>query len=185
VKVILRSDVRDLGHSGELVEVKEGYARNYLLPRNLAVPATAGNLKDFNKRIAAARVREEKERAAANGVADQLRGKRVTIIHRAAEGTTRLHGSVTANDVADAVSRLLGKPIDRRDVDVRQPIRALGEYQVNVKLMRGLTVPVQVLVAEREPVEEPLAPAEQPAAQAAEAAEAAGAAETPEAGAAQ
>lgn len=170
MKVILRSDVRDLGHSGELVEVKQGYARNYLLPRNLAVPATAGNLKDYTKRIAAAKEREERERSAANSVADQLRGKRVTIIHRAAEGTTRLHGSVTAPEVADAISKLLGRPIDRRDVDVRQPIRALGVYQVNVKLMRGLTVPVQVLVAEREPVEEPPAPAE-PAAAAAEPAE--------------
>ncbi|HTE18042.1 MAG TPA: 50S ribosomal protein L9, partial [Armatimonadota bacterium] len=63
VKVILRSDVRDLGRSGELVEVKPGYARNYLLPNSLAVPATAGNLKDFQKKIATAKEREERERA--------------------------------------------------------------------------------------------------------------------------
>jgi len=162
VKIILKADVRDLGHSGELVEVKEGYARNYLLPRKLAVAATEGNIKDFQKRIAAAKEREGRERAVANATADQLRGKRIVIIHRAAEGTTRLHGSVTAPEVADAISRSLGKPIDRRDVDIRQPIRALGEYQVNVKLMKGLTVPIQLLVAEREPVEAPPA-AEEPA----------------------
>jgi large subunit ribosomal protein L9 len=173
VKIILKSDVRDLGRSGELVEVKEGYARNYLLPRSLAVPATAGNLKDYQKRIAAAKEREERERAVANTTADQLRGKRITIIHRAAEGTTRLHGSVTAADVADAIGKALGKPIDRRDVDIRQPIRSLGQYQVNVKLMRGLTVPIQLLVAEREPVEEP--PAEAPAEPAVESAAAAAA----------
>lgn len=158
MKVILRSDVRDLGRVGELVEVKDGYARNFLLPRSLAVPATAGNLKDFQKRIAAAKEREQRERAAANAVADKIRGKRVVIIHRAAEGTTRLHGSVTNVEIAAAVSRLAEREIDRRDVDVRSPIRALGEYVVNVKLMRGLSVQVKVYVGETEPVEEPPAP---------------------------
>jgi large subunit ribosomal protein L9 len=167
VKIILRSDVRDLGRSGELVEVKEGYARNYLLPRKLAVPATPGNLKDFNKRMAAAKEREERERAAANSLADQLRGRRIVIIQRAVEGGTRLHGSVTSQDVADAIQKIVGQEIDRRDVDIRRPIRALGEYQVNVKLMRGVTVPLALLVAESEPVEEEAA-AEETAAPAAE-----------------
>jgi large subunit ribosomal protein L9 len=154
MKVILRSDVRDLGHSGDLVEVKEGYARNYLLPRSLAVQATTGNLKDFQKRIAAAKEREERERVAANALADDLRGKRVTIIHRVAEGTTRLHGSVTTADVAEAIRKAIGRDIDRRDIDIRSPIRNLGDYQVNIKVMRGLTVPIRVLVADREPAPE-------------------------------
>ena len=156
VKVILKADVRDLGRSGELVEVKEGYARNYLLPRSLAVPATAGNLKDFNKRIAVAKQREERERATANELADRVRGQRIVLIHRAVEGGTRLHGSVTTADIADAIAKLAGREIDRRDLDIRQPIRSLGEYQVNLKLMRGLTVPLRLLVADREP--EPEAP---------------------------
>lgn len=155
MKLILRSDVRDLGRAGELVEVKDGYARNYLLPRSLAVPASAGNLKDFQKRIAVAKEREERERAVANQLADQLRDKRITIIHRAVEGGTRLHGSVTAQDIAQAIEQQIGRAIERRDLDVRQPIRSLGEYQVNLKLMRGLTVPLRVTVAEREPVDEP------------------------------
>lgn len=159
MKIILRADVRDLGHAGELVEVKQGYARNFLLPRALAVPATVGNLKDFDKRIAAAREREAKERAAANAVADKLRGLRLTIIQRAVEGGTRLHGSVTTADVAEAIKKAINTEVDRRDIDIRQPIRSLGDYQVNIKLMRGLTVPVRVLVAETEPVEEPEAPA--------------------------
>src|SRR3954453_11696604 len=96
MKIILKDDVRDLGRAGELVEVKEGFARNYLLPRKLAVPATQGNLKDFNKRITVAKEREERERASANELADQLRGRRILIIQRAVEGGTRLHGSVTA-----------------------------------------------------------------------------------------
>jgi large subunit ribosomal protein L9 len=154
VKIILKSDVRDLGRAGELVEVKEGYARNFLLPRSLAVPATEGNLKDYQKRIASAKAREERERSSAQDVADRIQGKRVVIIHRAVEGGTRIHGSVTAVEIAQAISQLAGKEIERRDVDIRQPIRSLGEYRVNVKLIRGLSVPVQVLVTDREPGEE-------------------------------
>ena len=154
MKIILKSDVRDLGRAGELVEVKEGYARNFLLPRSLAVPATVGNLKDYQKRIASAKAREERERAGAQEVADRIQGKRVVIIHRAVEGGTRIHGSVTAVEIAQSISQLAGKEIERRDVDLRQPIRSLGEYRVNVKLMRGLTVSMQVLVTDREPGEE-------------------------------
>jgi large subunit ribosomal protein L9 len=160
LKIILREDVRDLGHSGELVEVKPGYARNYLLPRKLAVPATPGNLKDYEKRIAVGREREARARASANAVAEQLRGKRYVIIQRAVEGGTRLHGSVTTADVAEVIKQKEGVELDRRDIDIRQPIRSLGEYQVNIKVMRGLTMPVRILVAESEPVEEPEAPAE-------------------------
>lgn len=158
MKLILRDDVRDLGRSGELVEVKDGYGRNYLLPRKLAVVATPGNLKDFEKRIAVAKEREVKERAAANELADKLRGQRVVLIHRVAEGTQRLHGSVTTVEIAEAISQLAGQPIDRRDVDLSKPIRTLGEYQVSYKVMRGISVPIKVLVADREPVEEVVEP---------------------------
>src|SRR4051812_45135883 len=75
VKIILRQDVRDLGRSGELGKVKDGYARTFLLPRGLAVAATAGNVKDFQKRITAAKEREAKERGTANELADKLRGQ--------------------------------------------------------------------------------------------------------------
>jgi large subunit ribosomal protein L9 len=165
LKVILRDDVRDLGRNGELVEVKQGYARNFLLPRSLAVPATAGNLKDFQKRIAVAKEREARDRTAANALADKLRGRRFLLIRKPADHSTRLHGSVTSVDLAEIISKDLGQEIDRRDVDLKQPIRALGEYQANVKLMRGLSVTVNILVAETEPVEEP-EPVEAPAAEA-------------------
>lgn len=154
MKLILRSDVRDLGRAGELVEVKDGYGRNYLLPNKLAVPATEGNLRDYKKRISAAREREAREREAGTALADKLRGQRVVLIHRVAEGTQRLHGSVTTAEIAEAISQLAGQPIDRRDVDLGKPIRTLGEYQVSYKVMRGITVPIKVLVADREPVEE-------------------------------
>jgi len=169
VKLILRADVRDLGHSGELVEVKDGYGRNYLLPQKLAVPATEGNIRDFKKRIAAAKEREVRERAAAMALAERLRGQRIVLIHRVAEGTQRLHGSVTTAEIAVEIEKLAGQTIDRRDVDIKRPIRMLGEYQVNYKVMRGITVPLQVLVADREPVEEPPVEAEEAVAEVTEA----------------
>ena len=178
LKVILRDDVRDLGRNGELVEVKQGYARNYLLPRSLAVPATAGNLKDFQKRMVVAKEREARDRAAANALAEKLRGRRFLLIRKPADNSTRLHGSVTSADLAEVISKDLGQEIDRRDVDLKQAIRALGNYQANVKLIRGLSVTVNVLVAESEPVEEP----EQPEAPVAEAAAPAPAVEEEEAG---
>lgn len=167
MKVILRSDVRDLGRSGDMVEVKPGYARNFLLPRSLAVPATDGNMRDFHKRISAAKEREARERANAVTLGQELGGQRFVVIHKAAEGTTRLHGSVTTLDIVNAIKSATGKDVDRRDVDIRHPIRSLGEYQVNLKLMRGMSVPLRILVAETMPVEEP------PATEAVEAAAAA------------
>src|SRR5207249_2287912 len=82
---------------------------------------------------------------------------------RAVEGGTRLHGSVTTVDIADAIREQAGREINRRDIDLRQPIRSLGDYQVNLKLVRGVTVPIQVTIAEHEPGEEP-APTEAAAA---------------------
>lgn len=158
MRVILKQDVRDLGRAGELVEVKEGYARNYLLPRKLAVPATPGNLKDLEKRIAAAKEREARERAEAVELAARLRERPIYVVHRAAEGTTRLHGSVTAQDIADAIHTQLGVEVDRRNLDIREPIRTLGEHVVNLRLVRGVVVPVTIEVVEAMP-EEASAPA--------------------------
>ena len=148
MKIILKEEVRDLGHPGDVVEVKEGYARNYLLPKKMAVPATPGYMKDLAKRIDAAKAREEKERHEARSLGDRLSETQVTVIHRASEGSTRLHGSVTAQDIADAIRATLGTEVDRRAIDLRQPIRSLGEYQVNIKLVRGVTAPLRVRVAD-------------------------------------
>jgi len=146
VKIILRADVRDLGRAGELVEVRPGYARNFLLPRELAVPATRANVRDWQKRIDAARTREQQERAVAVARADQLRGEHLFVARAPAEGTTRLHGSVTALDVADALRDQLQVEVDRRDVELGNSIRALGDYGARVKVYRGLTVGVTVHV---------------------------------------
>lgn len=160
MKIILKEDVRDLGRSGEVVEVKEGYARNFLLPKKLAVQATPGYMKDLSKRIEVARQREERERMDARNLGDRLRELRVTINHRAAEGSTRLHGSVTSENIADAVRAALGTDFDRRTIDMKNPIRTLGEHQVTVRLLRGMSASVTVVVQDPTQVpEEPAAPA--------------------------
>src|SRR5688572_29439979 len=100
MRIILKEDVKDLGRIGDVVTVAPGYGRNYLLPRKLAVMATPGNTKDHEKRIRAAQEREAKERQEAMGLLDRVRDVRVSVTHRAAEGSTRLHGSITAVEIA-------------------------------------------------------------------------------------
>src|SRR5437870_8520188 len=101
MQVILREDVKDLGHSGELVTVAAGFARNYLLPRKLAVQASPGMMKDMRKRMEAAQQREVKEQTEARGVAETLKDARLTIPGRAAEGSSRLHGSITSQEISE------------------------------------------------------------------------------------
>jgi large subunit ribosomal protein L9 len=148
MQVILREDVKDLGRSGELVTVAEGFARNYLLPRKLAVQASPGAMKDMRKRMEAAQQREAKELEEAKGLAEQLRDARLTIPGKAAEGSSRLHGSITSQDIADWINRGLSLKVDRRDIELGEPIRTLGTHQVTVKLARGVHVPVTVEVVE-------------------------------------
>jgi large subunit ribosomal protein L9 len=148
MQIILKEDVKDLGRSGEMVMVAEGYARNYLLPRKLAVQATPGNMKDLQKRISAAKEREARERADAEQVMVRIRETRLTLTGRAAEGSTRLHGSITSENVASALSQALGLPFDKRNVELKNPIRNLGTHQVGIKLLKGLTAPVTVDVVD-------------------------------------
>jgi large subunit ribosomal protein L9 len=162
MRLILKQDVQDLGREGDLVTVAEGYGRNYLLPRRMAVLATPGNMKDHDKRIRAAQEREAKDRGEAMALLERLRQLRVTLTHRAAEGSTRLHGSITANEIADKLNTMLpaARTIDRREIDVRQPIRTLGEHTVNVRLGKGMAAPLTVEVLdENAPRGEQAAPA--------------------------
>jgi large subunit ribosomal protein L9 len=150
MRIILKQDVKDLGRSGDVVTVAEGYGRNYLLPRKMAVLASPGNLKDWNKRIQAAQEREQKERQEAQAVVDRLRETRLTVTGKAAEGTTRIHGSITAADIAGRLNAELAPPtpIDRRDIELKEPIRSLGEHVVKVRLGKGIAATVTVAVVE-------------------------------------
>ena len=144
-KVLLREDVDDLGARGEIVRVRAGYARNYLLPRNLAVEATAGNVKGIEQERAALLKKEAKERATAEGQSQQM-GSLLLEFKRKAGEQGALYGSVTSMDVAEALKER-GYEIDRHRIHLREPLKRLGDYTVPVRLHREVTIDLQVKVA--------------------------------------
>lgn len=144
-KVLLREDIEDLGARGEIVRVRAGYARNYLLPRNLAVEATTGNVKGIEQERAALLKKEAKERATAEGQSQQM-GSLVLEFRRKAGEQGALYGSVTSMDLAEALKER-GYEIDRHRIHLREPLKRLGEYTVPVRLHREVTVDLQVKVA--------------------------------------
>ena len=144
-KVLLREDVDDLGARGEIVRVRAGYARNYLLPRNLAVEATAGNVKGIEAERAALLKKEAKERATAEGQAQQIGSLQLEFKRKAGEQGA-LYGSVTSMDVAEALHER-GYEIDRHRIHLREPLKRVGEYTVPVRLHRDVTIDLKVRVA--------------------------------------
>ncbi|HEU5131213.1 MAG TPA: 50S ribosomal protein L9 [Pyrinomonadaceae bacterium] len=144
-KVLLREDVDDLGARGEIVRVRAGYARNYLLPRNLAVEATAGNVKGIESERAALLKKEAKERASAESQSQQMSTLNLEFRRKAGEQGA-LYGSVTSMDVAEAL-RERGYEIDRHRIHLREPLKRVGEYTVPVRLHREVTIDLKVKVA--------------------------------------
>jgi large subunit ribosomal protein L9 len=144
-QVLLREDIDNLGARGEIVRVKAGYARNYLLPRNLAVEATTNNLRQIEGERAALVKREAKDRSTADAQADQLRNLKLKFERKVGEAGV-LYGSVTSMDIAHALKEQ-GYEIDRRRIVLREPIKRFGNYEVPVRLHREVTVelPVSVL----------------------------------------
>jgi len=153
MEVLLKQDVEKLGKMGDTVRVAAGYGRNYLIPRHIAVEATPGNLKIMEQeRVASAR-RDQREKSAATIVAKELVNLVVTIRRKSGEGGT-LYGSVTALDIADfLITHKID--IDKRKIQLEDPIQAIGEYEVPIRLHREVTVPIKVIVeAEPEPLEQ-------------------------------
>jgi len=145
VKVLLRSDVDNVGKKGDIVEVADGYARNFLVPRGLALRATPG-LRDQAEAMRRNReARERREREAAEAVAARFAGRIVAIKARAG-GEGRLFGSVTAADIADAVLAQTGAEIDRRRIDLAEPIKELGPAEVAVRLHADVLATISIVV---------------------------------------
>jgi large subunit ribosomal protein L9 len=144
MKLILREDVDNLGKGGELVEVKAGYGRNYLLPRGLAVLANPKNVRelDHQKQVAAAKA--AKLKASAQAVAKRLSDTPITLKRKVGE-QDKLYGSVTALDVAEALAAR-GVEIDRRSIDLSDPIKTVGTFDVGVKLHSEVVGKVKVTV---------------------------------------
>ena len=143
--VLLREDVDNLGARGEIVKVKAGFARNYLLPRKLAVVATAGNVKQIEAERAALLKKEAREKGTAEQQAAQMGALRLEFTRKVGEHGI-LYGSVTSMDVAEAL-RERGYEIDRRRIQLREPIKETGEFTVNVRLHREVIVEVPVVVS--------------------------------------
>lgn len=133
MKIILRADVSDVGKKGDIIDVADGYARNYLVPKGLALKATEGNVQQASAMRRARDIRDAKDRGAAEDVASSLVPKVITVKAKAgAEG--RLFGSVTSADVATAVQEQTGIELDRRKLHLDEPIKSLGTHQVPTRL---------------------------------------------------
>ncbi len=144
MEVILREHVDHLGKRGEIVKVSDGYARNYLLPRKLALLATDGNKKHVERERKIMETRESEEKGQAEGIATRLTAIDIVIARRVGD-TDQLYGSVTTSDIADFL-KAKGFEIDRRKLILPEPIKAIGEYNVPLKLHREVTVPLKVRV---------------------------------------
>ena len=144
-KILLREDVDDLGARGEIVRVRAGYARNYLLPRKLAVEANAGNVKQIERERELLLKKAASERATADAQAEQM-GKLVLTFERKAGEQGALYGSVTSMDIAEALKER-GYDVDRHRLHLREPLKRIGDFTVPLRLHRDVTVDLQVKVA--------------------------------------
>jgi len=144
VKVILTADVDKLGKSGELKDVAEGFARNFLLPRRLAVPAAGGAYRAWQHDIASREDKRKREREDAEITAQRIGSTTLTMGVKVGEGG-KLYGSITAKDIADALGRR-GIVVDRHKIDLEEPLKMLGTYKVAIKVYPGLQPEVTVAV---------------------------------------
>ncbi len=144
MEVILKEDVPKLGSRGDVVKVAEGYGRNFLLPRRLAIEATTGNKKVIEQMRAAAVRRSAKEKAQAEELSKQFEGVSVSFQRRSGEHD-QLFGSVTSGDLADALEKK-GFNIDRRKIQLHEPLKTLGEFTVPVKLHKDVTAHLKVVI---------------------------------------
>ena len=144
MKVILTADVDKLGKSGELKDVTDGYARNFLFSRKLAVPATGGAYRAWQHDIASREDKRKREREDAEIAATRIASTTLTMGVKVGEGG-KLYGSITAKDIADALGRR-GISIDRHKIDLEEPLKSLGTYKVAVKVFTGMTPEVTIIV---------------------------------------
>jgi large subunit ribosomal protein L9 len=144
MEVILREHVDNLGQRGDVVKVAEGYARNYLLPRKLALPVNQNNKRQIERERKVAEARDMEERAAAEAIATRLTALEIEIARRVGENDT-LYGSVTTADIAQALKDK-GFDVDKRKIVLAEPLKALGESTIAVRIHREVTAQVKVKV---------------------------------------
>jgi large subunit ribosomal protein L9 len=154
MKVILRADVDNLGHLGDIVTVRPGYGRNYLLPQGLASLATPGNLKVFEHERSKLQARNDAIRAEAAGLAGQIEAAKVVIEVRVGDGD-KMYGSVTSSQIA-AILAEQDVIVDRRKIQLDDGLRALGDYELDVKLHPQVTAKLSVRIVKHGHVDEPV-----------------------------
>lgn len=147
MKVILLQDVKGKGKKGQMIEVSDGYARNYMLPKKIAMEATADAINTMRMNDKAAAEKAAKERAAAVEVSKQLRDMTLTVTAKGG-GSGRLFGSVTNQEIADALKAKTGITLDKRKIVIAEPIKNVGTYTVQCKLGYEITAPLTVKIEE-------------------------------------
>lgn len=148
MKVILQQDVKGCGKKGQLVEVSDGYARNFLLPRKAAVEASAANVNTMKMQDKARKAREAEEKAQAEAVAEKLQGLQVKIAAKAGQGG-RLFGSITSREIADELKSQHGLDVNKSKIVQTDPIKSYGSYDIRCKLGYEVTGVIHVLVVEQ------------------------------------
>lgn len=146
IEVILRKDVPKLGKAGDIVKVKDGYARNYLIPKGLAIPANQKNIRALENQRRIILAKAERERKRAQSLAEKLQGLSLTLYRRVIE-EGRLYGSVSAVDIVKALEEK-GYTIDRRQVELEEPIKTVGTFEVKIRVSPDIVVPIRVEVIE-------------------------------------
>jgi large subunit ribosomal protein L9 len=147
MKVVLLQDVKDLGKKEQLVNVSDGYARNYLFPKKLAVEATSGKLKELEQKKNSEMKKKDKEKQAARELADKLNKSEISFKVKAGENG-KLFGSITSKDVADAVKAQLKIEIDKKKIVLHDAIKSLGTYPVEIKVYPEISAEINVKVVE-------------------------------------
>lgn len=145
MKVILKADVKSLGKKGQVFEVSDGYARNFLFPRGLALEATSGNLNDLASKKANEDRKKAKEKQDAQALAEKLNSITVEVFTKTGEGG-RLFGSVTNKEIAEALKNKYGIELDKRKLELKEPIKNLGTFTITVKIHPEVSAQLQVHV---------------------------------------
>lgn len=146
MKVILQEDIKKLGKKGDIVEVKEGYARNYLLPKKLAVEANQANMKELDRQKQIKSQKAEQELKEAEKLAEKIKNVTVTLKVKSGENG-KLFGAVTSKDIADNLAKVHKINIDKRKIDLSENIKSIGNYEIKVKLHPQVTAELKVIVA--------------------------------------
>ena len=146
MKVILQADVKGTGKKGQVIEVADGYARNFLFPKKLAIEATTGNIQDISHKKALEDRRKVKEKEDAVELAAKLNALLIEVKTKTGEGG-RLFGSVTSKEIADALKKQHGVEVDKRKLELKDPIKALGNFEIHVKIYQDVMAKLQVHVS--------------------------------------